>query len=111
MTCDTLGLYARSVGDLELLAKVFQLADDEPVPAIPFSLKGVKIAFCKLPVWEKAGLGTQKAFEKAQELLKESGAPVEKLGLPAEFMTIKEWHANVRAGEGIILSWAVRSFS
>jgi Asp-tRNA(Asn)/Glu-tRNA(Gln) amidotransferase A subunit family amidase len=100
MTCDTLGLYARSVEDLELLAKVFQLADDEPIPATSFSLQGAKVAFCKSPVWEKAGPGTQKAFEKAQELLKKSGATVEDLELPADFTKIQEWHANVLAGEG-----------
>lgn len=100
MTCDTLGLYARSVEDLELLAKVFQLADDEPIPATPFSLQGAKVAFCKSPTWEKAGPGTQKAFEKAQELLKKSGATVKELELPADFKKIKEWHANVLAGEG-----------
>jgi amidase len=38
MTCDTLGLYARSVEDLELLSKVFQLADDEPIPSTPFPI-------------------------------------------------------------------------
>lgn len=100
MTCDTLGLYARSVEDLDLLAKVFQLADDEPTPAIPFNIKGAKIAFCKTHVWPKAGPGTQAAFEKAQELLKKQGATVEEIELPEEFKKIKQWHANVLAGEG-----------
>jgi Asp-tRNA(Asn)/Glu-tRNA(Gln) amidotransferase A subunit family amidase len=100
MTCDTLGLYARSVEDLELLAKVFELADDEPVPTTPFSLKGAKVAFCKSPAWSKAGPGMQNAFEKAQELLKKSGATVDELELPDDFTKIKEWHANVLAGEG-----------
>jgi Asp-tRNA(Asn)/Glu-tRNA(Gln) amidotransferase A subunit family amidase len=100
MTCDTLGLYARSVDDLELLASVFKMTDDEPIPPTPFSLKGAKVAFCKSPVWSKAGSGTQAAFEKAQKLLKKSGATVEELELPEEFNKIKEWHANVLAGEG-----------
>ena len=100
MTCDTLGLYARSVADLELLAGVFQLVDDEPVPATPFSIKGSKVAFCKSPAWEKAGPGTRKAWEKAQALLMNSGAEVEELELPTDFTKIKDWHANVLAGEG-----------
>ena len=100
MTCDTLGLYARSVEDLELLANVFQLADDEPIPDTPFSIKGAKIAFCKSPAWTKAGPGTQNAFEMAQELLKKSGATVEEVELPEDFTKIKEWHAKVLAGEG-----------
>jgi Asp-tRNA(Asn)/Glu-tRNA(Gln) amidotransferase A subunit family amidase len=100
MTCDTLGLYARSAEDLELLSSVFQLSDDEPIPATPFSLQGAKIAFCKSPVWAKAGPGTQAAFTKAQELLKAEGATVEDLDLPEDFNKIHHWHQNVLAGEG-----------
>lgn len=100
MTCDTLGLYSRSVEDLELLASVFQLADDERIPSSPFSLKGAKIAFCKTHVWPKAGPGTKTAWDKAQKLLAEKGAVVEEISLPAEFERIKEWHGNVLSGEG-----------
>lgn len=100
MTCDTLGLYARSVEDLELLSSVFQLADDDPVPSEPFSVKGAKIAFCKSPVWPKAGPGTIGAWEKAKELLTKQGASIEELDLPEDFSKIKQWHANVLAGEG-----------
>jgi len=100
MTCDTLGLYARSVEDLELLASVFQLADDEPVSPEPFELKGAKIAFCKSPVWHKAGPGTQAAYTKAQELLRAQGAEISDLDLPEDFAKIENWHANVLAGEG-----------
>lgn len=102
MTCDSLGLYTLSVEDLELFASVFKLADDEPVLSTSFSLKGARVAFCKSPVWSKAGAGTQKAFEKAQELLKKSSATVDELSLSLSggFMKIKQWHANVLAGEG-----------
>jgi Asp-tRNA(Asn)/Glu-tRNA(Gln) amidotransferase A subunit family amidase len=100
MTSDTLGLYARSVEDLELVAKVFQLTDDEEIPSSQFSLNGANVAFCKSPVWEKAGPGTRKAFDKAQELLKNVGAVVKEIELPEDFSRIKNWHANVLAGEG-----------
>lgn len=100
MTCDTLGFFSRSVEDLELLAGVFKLADDEPISPVAFSLKGANVALCKSPVWSKAGPGTQKAFEKAQELLKKSGATITELDLPQEFTRITEWHAMVLAGEG-----------
>ncbi|KAF4628812.1 hypothetical protein G7Y89_g9335 [Cudoniella acicularis] len=100
ITCDTLGLYARSVEDFELLAKVFQLADDEPVPVAPFSIRGSKIAFCKTHVWPKAGPGTKVAWQKAQELLKSQGAIVEEIDLLADFEKIQQWHSNVLAGEG-----------
>lgn len=101
MTCDTLGLYARSAADLELLSAVFHLADDEPVSASPFVLKGAKVGFCKTHVWPKATAGTQTAWEKAKALLEEAGAAVEDVELPGEFAQISnEWHANVLAGEG-----------
>jgi Asp-tRNA(Asn)/Glu-tRNA(Gln) amidotransferase A subunit family amidase len=100
MTCDTLGLYARSVEDLELLSSVFQLADDEAISSTPFSIKGAKIAFCKTHVWPKAGPGTKKAWEKAKRLVESRGGIVEEIELPVDFAKIKDWHANVLAGEG-----------
>jgi Asp-tRNA(Asn)/Glu-tRNA(Gln) amidotransferase A subunit family amidase len=100
MTCDTLGIFARSVDDIELLSKVFQLQDDEPTPAMLFSVRGTKIAFCKTSVWPKAGLGTKTAFSKAHELLTSHGASVEELELPDGFAKIGLWHQQVLAGEG-----------
>jgi Asp-tRNA(Asn)/Glu-tRNA(Gln) amidotransferase A subunit family amidase len=100
MTCDTLGLFARSVDDLELLSRVFKLADDEPLPAEPFSVKGAKIAFCKTAAWPKAGPGTKGAWLKAQELLKKHGACIEDMDLPRDFDKVPDWHRNVLAGEG-----------
>lgn len=100
MTCDTLGLYARSVEDLQLLAKVFQLTDDTPTPESPFKIEGSKVAFVKTAVWPKAGPGTQAAWEKAKSLLSTKGAKVEEIELPDEFAKIKDWHAAVLAGEG-----------
>ena len=100
MTCDTLGLYARSAEDLELLASVFQLADDQPIPVTPLDLKTAKIAFLKTHVWPKAGPGTKAAWIKAQELLKRQGANVDEIDTPEGFEKITQWHANVLAGEG-----------
>jgi Asp-tRNA(Asn)/Glu-tRNA(Gln) amidotransferase A subunit family amidase len=100
MTCDTLGLYARSAEDLELLAKVFQIADDELAPEGPFQVKGAKIAFCKSPVWNQAGPGLLKAWEIAQELLSKNGATVEVLDMPDDFSKVHDWHGKVLAGEG-----------
>ena len=100
MTCDTLGLYARSAEDLELLSEVFHLADDDPVPSSPFPLKLAKVAFLKTFVWPKAGSGTKIAWEKAQAILTKQGANVEEIELPKDFENIKDWHADVLAGEG-----------
>jgi Asp-tRNA(Asn)/Glu-tRNA(Gln) amidotransferase A subunit family amidase len=100
MTCDTLGLYARAVTDLELLSSIFQLADDTLVPSTSFSISGSKIAFVKTHVWPKAGPGLEKAWEKAKALLEEKGASIEEIELPKEFKSITKWHADVLAGEG-----------
>ncbi|GAB7352242.1 hypothetical protein MBLNU459_g2713t1 [Dothideomycetes sp. NU459] len=100
MTCDTLGLYARSAEDLELLAAVFQLADDAPVPQAPFTLAGARIAFCKTVHWTEAGPGTRAAWDTAKELLTGAGASVEEIELPDEFAKVMGWATAVLAGEG-----------
>ena len=51
-------------------------------------------------MWGKAGPGTKAAWEKAKEMLKKEGAIVEEIELPGDFGKIKQWHANVLAGEG-----------
>lgn len=100
ITCDTLGLYARSVQDLELLAKIFHLKSDEPVPAQPFSVKGSKFGFVKGPTWQHAGQGTKDAMNLASRLLQEAGANVEEVDLPADFDKLPDWHAKILDGEG-----------
>lgn len=101
MTCDTLGLYARSVEDLELLARVFRLADDEAVAETAVELEGAKIGFCKTHVWETSARGgLESAWAKALELLSAKGAQVVDVEMPREFAEITGWHEKVLAGEG-----------
>jgi Asp-tRNA(Asn)/Glu-tRNA(Gln) amidotransferase A subunit family amidase len=100
MTLDTCGFFARSVEDLELVADVFRIEDDEQVPSKEFEVKGAKVAFCKTHNWHKAGAGTKKAWENAQSILKAQGAKVEDLELPEDFGYVLDWHADVLAGEG-----------
>ena len=56
LTCDTLGLMARSIADLELLADVFHIDDEAPAS---FGLEGAKIAVCRSPMWHKAEPATR----------------------------------------------------
>lgn len=100
MTCDTLGLYARSAEDLELLATVFRLQDDKPVLETPFEVGRARIAFLKSPQWKEAGPGTRKAWETAKGLLKAEGAEVEEIKLPVEFGKVMGWADKVLKGEG-----------
>lgn len=96
---DTLGFYARTVADLELLADTFAIFDDVPPPA-DFSVKGAKFAMLKTVVWPKVGRGTAAALEKAVALLRAHGAEVEEIDLPERFNDLPAWHATVLASEG-----------
>lgn len=96
---DTLGLYARSVADLELLADTFAVFDDIPPPS-EFTIKGAKFAFLKTMVWPEVGPGTVAALEKAVSLLRAHGAEVEEIALPDELSDLPAWHATVLASEG-----------
>jgi Asp-tRNA(Asn)/Glu-tRNA(Gln) amidotransferase A subunit family amidase len=96
---DTLGLYARSVEDLELLADTFMIFDDVPAPN-DFSVKGAKFAILKTMVWPSVGPGTSAALDKATALLREQGAEVEEVTLPDHLNDLPVWHATVLASEG-----------
>jgi Asp-tRNA(Asn)/Glu-tRNA(Gln) amidotransferase A subunit family amidase len=91
---DTLGLYARSVEDLDLLANTFAIHDDVPPPT-DFTIKGAKFAFLKTMVWPKIGAGTSGALDKAVSLLRAHGADVEEIFLPESLDDLPTWHAQV----------------
>ena len=96
---DTLGLYARSAADLDLLCEVFEIKDDQE--STFKSLSGARFAFCETMVWnENAGQGTKDAMKKAAEILKSHGATVEEIRLPAAFDDLPEWHRVVLQSDG-----------
>jgi Asp-tRNA(Asn)/Glu-tRNA(Gln) amidotransferase A subunit family amidase len=96
---DTLGLYARSVADLELLADTFAIYDDAAAPT-DFSIQGTKFAFLKTIVWPNVGPGTAAALDKAVSLLRERGAEVEEISLPNYLNDLLAWHGTVLHSEG-----------
>lgn len=98
MMLDTIGFYARCVEDLEMLAKVFALEDDEE--SVFKWVKGAKFAFCKTMVWESAGPGTKAALDKAVEILRAHGADVDEVTLSPDFDPLPEWHRITLAAEG-----------
>ncbi|ORY24021.1 amidase signature domain-containing protein [Naematelia encephala] len=104
ITLDTLGLYARSITDLELLAKVFRIEDDVPPPPVPKPLSESKFAYVKTNMWD-AGSGPSPeliaAWDKSKKLLVDAGATVVDLELPPEFDTIGgNRHLHIMLGEG-----------
>ena len=97
-THDTLGLYARSIQDLQLLADVFGLHDDtSPLasqnPSPILGLRDMRFALIKGPNWwsAAAGPGTVSATRKATALLRKHGAQVEEIDLPGQFEPVASW--------------------
>ena len=97
---DTLGLYARSVEDLELLGKVFGLQDDVPPQLLGSGVKDLKFASLKTMAWDKVGSGTSQAMFKGAELLRAHGATVDEIFFPPDFDKLLRWHTCVLFSEG-----------
>jgi amidase len=100
LSLDTLGLFARSAEDLDLLADVFALEDRTPVA--PFTLRGARIAACRSPAWDKTESATREAFERGIRLLREAGAEVAPLDLPPTFSSLVDHHTAVMYGEALV---------
>ncbi|VUC35428.1 unnamed protein product [Clonostachys rosea] len=92
LTLDTTGFFARSVDDLDLLADVFALVDDETNGKKAFDVKGAKFALLRTMAWPDAGPGTIAAMNAAADILRKHGAEVESIDLPPEFDKMPEWH-------------------
>ncbi|KXH38957.1 amidase [Colletotrichum simmondsii] len=87
-TFDTCGFFARCVEDLQLLADVFGIEDDEP--ARDMLLEEMSIALMKTPMWSTAGPGTISAIEAATVILRERGTKVEDVSFPSEISDREE---------------------
>lgn len=82
-TFDTLGLFARSLDDLELFrTALLRLPEHLPTEMPP---QPPRIAFCRTPVWHHADAATQAHVERAAEELRAVGARIEEVSLPPEF--------------------------
>jgi Asp-tRNA(Asn)/Glu-tRNA(Gln) amidotransferase A subunit family amidase len=95
---DTIGWYGRSVADLSLVAKAFQIFDAERAETVP--VRGLRVALCKTAFWERAEAGAHKAFELASERLSKAGAMVSDLTLSAPFAGMYDAQTTVMYGEG-----------
>lgn len=96
-TCDTLGLYARSADDLDLLAQTFRLeAADSPVE----SLAGVRIGICRSPAWHKAEPQTEATLAAGIAALTQAGAILVDLDLPDLFDGLPDAHRKILRREG-----------
>ncbi|KAI5365850.1 putative amidase signature domain-containing protein [Septoria linicola] len=97
---DTLGWYARTIEDLELVATIFALKDDQIPRPLPNGVTGLKIAFLKTMVWNHAGSGTRKAFEDGRRQLLEAGAEITDIDFPSEFHSLPALHTIMLFSDG-----------
>nr|WP_255418752.1 amidase [Paracoccus sp. JM45] len=95
-TCDTIGLYARSAMDFELLADVF----DFDVCDLPETLEGLRVGVTYGTTPEAADDDTRAAMDGAIANLQAAGATVVDLALPPDFDGILDAHHIILAREG-----------
>nr|WP_255371689.1 amidase family protein [Cellulosimicrobium sp. CUA-896] len=98
VTCDTLGLYARSARDLALLADVYRVETDAAAP--PSTLEGLRVGVCRTPEWGAATPATRDALDAATRALRAAGAEVVPFDLPAAFDDVYAVHRAVLRREG-----------
>ena len=97
-TLDTIGWYARSVNDVALLARVFEVADQPPSETA--SAASLRIGVCRTPYWHAALPETRAALAKAAERLSEAGASVADVELGEEFASLDELRGFIMWAEG-----------
>jgi len=82
-TFDTIGFFARSIQDLQLLADVLALSDDQRPENV--CLGNISVALVKTPMWSHAGPGTMHAMHTTAAILENHGIRVEEMSLPNDF--------------------------
>ena len=103
-TLDQVGVFARSVEDLALIAEYligFDEGDPDtrplarpPLVAMAMSDPPMppRLAFVPSPVWDKADAATQQGFSELVEAL---GERIERLDLPGPFSHAVDWHRTI----------------
>ncbi|PVH70770.1 amidase signature enzyme [Cadophora sp. DSE1049] len=85
---DTIGYFARSMDDLELIfTNVLSVTVEEAHEEVP--LKEDTVGFLKSPFWPSAGPGTIAAMENAAEILRSHGVTVVDVEFPDEFNDVR----------------------
>lgn len=98
-TLDAVGMFARSVDDLVMLAEVlFQAPSDveqHGSPKRPATDPPLRVAFIRTDRWEQAESATRVAVEKSAELIAGDRAEVEEIQLPALFDELIDASASI----------------
>ncbi len=90
---DTVGLFARSVADVALVAAV--LAGDDVARHRVEPVKPARIGLCRTPSWPDAEPATRKILEISADRLGRAGVRVEEVELPAAFADFNELQSIV----------------
>jgi Asp-tRNA(Asn)/Glu-tRNA(Gln) amidotransferase A subunit family amidase len=97
-TLDTLGWYARSVEDIELIAQIFEISD-EPSQRPP-KAEALRVGFCGTPYLEAARPETRGVLMEAKERLARAGASVADVELDERYANLNECRQTVMRAEG-----------
>jgi Asp-tRNA(Asn)/Glu-tRNA(Gln) amidotransferase A subunit family amidase len=99
VSLDTIGWYGRGVADLALVARAFRLAsvDDEAAP-----LADIRIGICRSPQWHAIEPAGAAALEAAVERLRDAGARIADVSLPASFDDMSAAQLTVMETEGAV---------
>lgn len=83
---DTIGFFARSISDIQLISRVFKIIEPTVSPALIQSTSDCTFGFVKADQWDLLASDNLKdIWRRAQELLSNAGAKVEELDLGPEF--------------------------
>jgi Asp-tRNA(Asn)/Glu-tRNA(Gln) amidotransferase A subunit family amidase len=94
---DTVGWYGRSAEDLAMVAEAFRLRG--LFGSKPATVKGLRVALCQTPRWNKIETGGEKALKAAAERLEKAGAVVKELRLPETFAGLYDAQDTILQGE------------
>ncbi|KAF7892060.1 hypothetical protein EAF00_008362 [Botryotinia globosa] len=87
ISLDTLGFFARSIGDLQLRTDAFSLKDIHPHKTI--LLKEIRVAFMQTPMWDQVSPGTITAMDTPFTILHNRGIKTDQVAFPPESINFK----------------------
>ncbi len=95
---DTVGIMARSVGDIALLRAAMMA-----IPYMPATLPETapRLGLCRGPHWNEAEAEGRVALEAAADRLAAAGARISETELPPECTQADEWQRVLRSFEGL----------
>jgi Asp-tRNA(Asn)/Glu-tRNA(Gln) amidotransferase A subunit family amidase len=93
---DTVGVMARSVGDLAL---GFAALTQTPFAGAPAGDRAPRIGVCRTPYWDKAQPESRQAVEAAAQRLGRAGAAVRDVALPADYARLQDAQATLSGFE------------